>query len=168
MLIVSAESWFLFREIRILYMIGPFLSFFNYQYTHFMLYVDFKFMTFVSWLQVSWLDFTDISKGKEQHAIPVFCPVAGPCPMMEFSYVTKSAFSEHVVLDDGLESRCACTIRNCLLESAGCICAVKNGGRFAYSADGRLAAHMLCQVRRGLSLSKLHHQIPSQLSQFYK
>lgn len=102
---------------------------------------------FLAYGQVPWLDINDISRGTERNPIPVFCPVDGTCPMEAFTYVQKNVFSPGVVIDSALESRCTCNERDCLVNSSRvCECVAKNGGRFAYTRDGRLAPHMLLQV----------------------
>jgi hypothetical protein len=96
--------------------------------------------------QVPWVDCNDLSRGTERHAVPVCSPLAGPCYMLPFTYVTKSVFSERVVVENALESMCSCRGRNCFGEFSHCECAMKNGGRFAYTEGRRLAPHMLQQV----------------------
>lgn len=97
--------------------------------------------------QVTWIENSDLSKGKEQHQVPVFGPVDGHCPMMPFTYITKSILSNEVVISKGMEAGCTCCTRSCILDRNTCECAVKNGGQLAYSLFGRLAEHMLHEVR---------------------
>ncbi|URD95183.1 SRA [Musa troglodytarum] len=79
----------------------------------------------------------DISRGRENLPVSIFNDIDDDRDPLMFEYLTRpilppEAFQGKVKADDGIG--CDCTL-NC---SAGCYCAKKNGGDFAYNRDGIL------------------------------
>ncbi|THU74703.1 hypothetical protein C4D60_Mb04t36190 [Musa balbisiana] len=79
----------------------------------------------------------DISRGRENLPVSIFNDIDDDRDPMMFEYLTRpilppEAFQGKVKADDW--NGCDCTL-NC---SAGCYCAKKNGGDFAYNRDGIL------------------------------
>ncbi|RRT72637.1 hypothetical protein B296_00034363 [Ensete ventricosum] len=79
----------------------------------------------------------DISMGRENVPVSIFNDIDDDRDPLMFEYLTRpilpaEAFQGKVKADDG--NGCDCTL-NC---SAGCYCAKKNGGDFAYNRDGIL------------------------------
>lgn len=79
--------------------------------------------------------------------IPVVVPGDGNCPMPLFTYVPESVVSEYVVVNNARESSCKCYGQDCLSSKDECQCMAKNGGNTVYTADGRLRADWIRQVR---------------------